>query len=592
MSTGLKGTPLSQLLPRMQPLPQSVKPAAEVAQGPLGLTAETHRVADVVIRTLAELGVDTFYGIPGGAIASCYDACLDYPGVRVVNARHETGAVMMAMGHARVGGSLPGVLMTSGPGITNAITGLAAAHADGIPLIAIGGEVPRKNFGRGALQEGSRYQLDILGMVRSVTKFSAEVTNPRAAATLVRKAVATARSGRQGPVFLSLPLDVASEKVQSINAHTHVSTHFDLDEESITLAAEALQTADRGLILVGSGARHPEAVRWIGTLAASLQMPVATTPKGKGCFPESDPLSLGVFGFGGHPSATDYLTEGVDTLLCIGCGLGETGTNSWSPMLQPSRTFIQVDIDAAQIGKNYQVDYGLVGPSHLVLRALASKVSRRVRPLVTSGIRYIDPESTEDESLPLKPARVLSLLQELFPANTIYTSDIGEHAIYALHYLKTQDPNQFLVHTGLGSMGSGIGSAIGAKLARPDRPVVSVCGDFGFQMHGMELATCVQEGIGVVFAIFNDARMRMVESGLSRIFGRSGRMDSPRVDFAALARAVGAKGYTVRTPEDLRSLPISDFGGDGPVVLDIDIDPESAFPVHGRIAQIKNFASS
>lgn len=586
MSTGLKGAPTSQLLPRR------VLAEAPVTPLPVALPNETFRVADVIIQTLSELGVDTFYGIPGGAIASCYDACLDHPDLRVINARHETGAVMMAMGHARVGRGLPGVMMTSGPGVTNAITGLAAAYADGIPLVALGGEVPRKNFGRGALQEGSRYHLDILGMVRSVTKFSAEITNPRAAATLVRKAVATALSGRQGPVFLSLPLDVASERVQSIHAHTHVSTHFDLDEESITLAAEALQVAERGLILVGSGARHPEAVRWIGTLAASLQMPVATTPKGKGCFPESDPLSLGVFGFGGHPSATDYLNEGVDTLLCIGCGLGETGTNSWSPMLQPSRTFIQVDIDAAQIGKNYQVDYGLVGPSHLVLRMLASKVTRRVRPATTTGIKHFEPETTRDDTLPLKPGRILTLLQEIFPKNTIFTSDIGEHAIYALHYLKTEDPNQFLVHTGLGSMGSGIGSAIGAKLARPDRPVVSICGDFGFQMHGMELATCVQEGIGVVFAVFNDARMRMVESGLSRIFGRSGKMDSPRVDFAALARAMGARGYTIRTPEELLSIPDEDLRGDCPVVLDIEVDPESAFPVHGRIAQIKNFANS
>jgi len=158
---------------------------------------QNQRVADVIVDTLLELGVDTFYGIPGGAIASVYDALLDHPSVKVINTRHETGATFMAMGHSRLSGALPCVLVTSGPGVTNALTGLAAANADGVPLIAIGGEVPKKNFGRGALQEGSRYQLDLLGMVRSVTKFSAEISNPRAASTLVMKAVATARSGRQ-----------------------------------------------------------------------------------------------------------------------------------------------------------------------------------------------------------------------------------------------------------------------------------------------------------------------------------------------------------------------------------------------------------
>ncbi|MFZ5469740.1 MAG: thiamine pyrophosphate-binding protein, partial [Myxococcota bacterium] len=198
------------------------------------------RVADVVVQTLAELGVNTYYGIPGGAISTVYDALLDQKGVRVINTRHETGAVFMAMGHSRAGGGLPCVLMTSGPGITNALTGLAAAHADGIPLIAIGGEVPRKNFGRGALQEGSRYQLDILGMARSVTKFCAELSNPRAATTTIRRAVATALSGRQGPVLISLPLDVANERVAPTRAPLHVSTSFDLDQDTIAAVAEAL----------------------------------------------------------------------------------------------------------------------------------------------------------------------------------------------------------------------------------------------------------------------------------------------------------------------------------------------------------------
>ena len=553
------------------------------------------RVADIIVRTLSELGVDTYYGIPGGAIASTYDALLDYPTLRIINTRHETGAVFMAMGHSRVGGTLPCVLMTAGPGITNAITGLAAAHAEGIPLIAIGGEVPRKNYGKGALQEGSRYNLDVLGMVRSVTKFSAEVTNARGAATLVRKAVSTALSGRQGPVFISLPLDIANERVPPIRSSTSVSTQFSIDDEMLEGAAQVLQQAERGVILVGSGARHPEAVRLIGTVAATLQMPVITTPKAKGLFPESDPLSLGVFGLGGHASATEYLEAGVDVLLCIGCGLGETGTNSWSPILQASRSFIQIDIDAGQIGKNYQVDYGLVGPAHVLLRGLASRLRRKRYTLGLApqprGVRYYELETAHTDVVPLKPAWVLSALQQIVPDDTIYASDIGEHTMFAIHYLRVDHPDGFLVNTGLGSMGSGIGAAIGAKMAMPNRPVVSICGDYGFQMHGNEVATCVHHQIGVVFAVMNDARMRMVESGQSRVFGRSGMLHSHKVDFAAMARGMGARGYNIRTPEDFRALPEDLVRSNIPTVLDIEIDPAAAFPVNGRVSQIRHFSA-
>lgn len=565
----------------------SLVPVVQLAKAP-----EKLRVADVIVQTLKQLGVTTFYGIPGGAICPIYDALVDHPELRVINTRHETGAAFMAMGHSKVGGSLPCILMTSGPGITNALTGLASAFADGVPMIAIGGEVPRKNFGRGALQEGSSSHLDILGMVRSVTKFSAEISNPRAAASIVRKAVATALSGRQGPVFLSLPLDIANERVLPMKSASQVSTQFSLDEETISKAAEALQTCDRGLILVGSGARNPEAVRLVGTLAATLNLPVATTPRAKGLFPETDPLSLGVFGFGGHPSASEYLEKGFDTMIAIGCGLGETGTNSWSPVLQPSRTFIQIDIDAAQIGKNYQVDYGLVGPSHLVLRSLVSKITRR-RPTLRDegGVRYLNAQDLVDDSTPLKPARVIRALQEIVPADTIFTSDIGEHTIFALHYLRIDRPDGFLVSTGMGSMGSGIGAAIGAKVVKPDRPVVAICGDYGFQMSGMDLSTCVQSGIGVVFAIFNDARMRMVESGQSRVYGRTGVMHGPRVDFAMMARSVGARSVSVRTAADLEAIPAEWLNSAVPLVLDIELDPASAFPIHGRVAQMKNFAS-
>lgn len=567
----------------------SVKPGSSSSSSShLRVAPVARRVANIIVDTLRDLGVTDYFGIPGGAITPIYDALLDAQGVRLLHNRHETGALFMAAGCSLMG-RLPCVLVTSGPGLTNAITGLASAFADGVPLLVLGGEVARKNFGRGALQEGSKYELDLQAMVRSVTKYSATIMNPRSAASVVRRAVGTALSGRRGPVFLSLPIDVASETVVPSVSSSQVSTSFVLDEHLVDRAARALMASRRGLILVGSGARHPMAVTQIRILAEMLQMPVATTPKGKGLFPERNPLSLGVFGYGGHLSANSYLQSGPDVIFAIGCGLGETSTNSWNPTLQPTGAFIQIDIDGSQIGKNYHVDLGLVGAAHQVLPSVISRL--RSRPVAAGGSRivYHAPEDAIEERAALHPARVMTLLQQHFPPDTIFTSDIGEHLMFALHYLKIDMPDGFLAGIGMGSMGSGIGMAVGAKYAAPDRPVVSICGDYGFQMFGMELNTCVQYGIGVVFAVLNDSRMRMVEAGFERTYSRHLSVDGPLVDFAALARAHGAHGVVIRTEEDFAALGPEVFEGAKPVVLDIRIDPEVMFAISGRVEQLGNF---
>jgi acetolactate synthase I/II/III large subunit len=574
----------------MSQVAPSSRPASGTSSSAhLRVAPTSRRVANIIVDTLRELGITNYFGIPGGAITPIYDALIDTPGVRLVHNRHETGSLFMAAGSSLMG-KIPCVLVTSGPGLTNAITGLASAFADGIPVVVIGGEVASRNFGRGALQEGSKYELDLQAMVRSVTKYSATILNPRSAAAVVRRAVGTALSGRRGPVFLSLPIDVASESVVPSVSSSQVSTTFVLDEHLVERAAKALMTSRKGLILVGSGARHPMAVTQLRILAEMLQIPVATTPKGKGLFPERNPLSLGVFGYGGHLSANKYIQEGPDLIFAVGCGLGETATNSWNPTLQPTGTFIQIDIDGSQIGKNYHVDLGLVGAAHQVLPSIISHLrSRPITAGAASRIVYHAPDDATVDRPALHPARVMSLLQAHFPADTIFTSDIGEHLMFALHYLKVDMPDAFFAGMGLGSMGSGIGMAVGAKYAAPDRPVVSICGDYGFQMFGMELNTCVQYGIGVVFAVLNDGRMRMVEAGFERIFGRHLSVDGPMVDFAALARAHGAEGLVIRSAEDFAQLGPEVFQGVRPVVLDIRIDPEATFAISGRAQQLGNF---
>jgi acetolactate synthase-1/2/3 large subunit len=269
--------------------------------------------------------------------------------------------------------------------------------------------------------------------------------------------------------------------------------------------------------------------------------------------------------------------------------LGETSTNNWSRLLQASDTFIQIDIDSAQIGRNYRVDLGLIGPADRALGALLDRLPDRSAERRTFGITYREPAQLSVDRAPLHPARVVRLLQERMPADTVFTSDIGDHLLFAIHYLRIEQPDGFIANVGFGSMGSGLGSAIGAKVACPDRPVVAICGDHGFQMYGMELVTCVQNRIGVVFAVFNDARMTMVESGFMDVYGRGQDLGSARVDLARLASALGAHGFHVRSADDLASLPLELLCGDIPTVLDIELDPAVSFGLAARDAALKHF---
>ncbi|MBX3274643.1 MAG: thiamine pyrophosphate-binding protein [Sandaracinaceae bacterium] len=549
------------------------------------------RCADVVVEALVRAGVDVFIGVPGGAISPVYDALVERDDVRVVHARHETTAMFMAIGHARMRpGSLPCVLTTSGPGVTNALTGVAAAFGEGVPVLVLGGEVPTSKFGRGALQEGTAEAIDVVGMMRSVTRVAQPMTLAMRAPFQIAAAARAARSGRPGPVFLSLPLDVAVTPIPASYALVEEPEPPRVPSaEAIERAAELLARANRPLLLAGSGARG--AANELAALARHLGAPVITSPKAKGVVDEGAGLCLGVFGYGGHPSALEWLqAEPPDVVLAVGCGLNEVSTNSWSSLVAGTRAFVQIDLDPEQFGRNYRTDLALLGDARATLAALATQLPGAPRPVRSYTVRRYEPEREEDDSVPLAPARALAVLQAAMPPDTVYTVDIGEHLLFAIHYLRVAAPDGFITSVALGSMGSGIGAAVGAKLARPERPVVAICGDYGFQMYGMDLNTCVQERLGVVFFVMNDHRMRMVEAGIDRIYGRGLRMDGPVVDFAVAARAHGAHGALATSAEELRRA-LEGRAPDVPLVVDVRIDPGAGFPVNARVAEISNFAS-
>lgn len=555
------------------------------------IPAAPMRCADVLVDALAQAGVDTVYGVPGGAISPIYDALVDRTDIRVVHVRHETNALFMAVGHTRMRpGALPCVLVTSGPGVTNAVTGLAAALGEGASVLVLGGEVPKSKFGRHALQEGSAEAIDVVGMVRSVTRYAETITLPGRAAFQLAAAARAARSGRGGPAFLSLPLDVAMAPVHPARSALQGVERRAVDPSTLQAATVALRSAVRPLVLVGSGARG--AAEELRALVGALRLPVITSPKAKGIVPEDDPLCLGVFGYGGHPSTLEWLrAHPPDVVLALGCGFSEPSTNSWSPLLQASRVMIQVDVEPAQFGRNYRTDLAVQADCADVVSALRARLADQPPwDLDPRGVRYIEPHTRTEDRDPLSPARVLTVLQEEVADDTVFTCDIGEHLLFAIHHLRLRHADQLIASLALGSMGSGINAAIGAKLAAPQRTVVSISGDYGFQMYGMELNTCVQEGLGVVFVILNDDRMRMVEAGIERIYGRGLPMHGPSVDFAALARAHGADGAIAHSVESLRTA-LRAAAPDRPLVIDVRIDPTSTFPVNARVQEISNFTA-
>lgn len=550
--------------------------SAEVLRAP-SPTAEPRRTADILIDILVDAGVEVIFGLPGGSIAPIEDALLNQKKIRSITTRHEAGAVFAAAGYARATGKLAAVMVTSGPGVTNALTGLASAMADGLPVLVIAGEVAKKSYGKGALQESSAYGLDIVHAARPLAKLAFEIPDASSAPAMFRRAIATALSGTPGPVLVTIPLDVSTAPIMAPVVDVNPRIIFEPETRTIEKVARALAGAKRGLLFVGSGARGGDGPRRVRELAERLQIPVMTTPKAKGVFPETHPLSLGVFGWGGHPSANEYLVGGVDVLMAIGTGLGEAATNNWSDLLKGSEHFIQLDAEARRIGRSYPVTIGVAGFVEDTLPLIQEQLDAlavRARATKQFGVRRAD---TGDVVLvgsenKISPQRALWELQQVLPRNTLYSADMGDHTFFALHHLEIDQPDGFVTMLGLASMQSGIGAAVGMKVGRPNRTVVSVCGDGCFAMGIGDVATAAQEKLPIIVAVLNNEHYGMVEAGHMAIYGRTPAFGTAPMDIAGVARAIGAEAAIIERPNQILELGLGALARRVPVVLDIRID--------------------
>ncbi len=557
-------------------------------------------VAQLLLAHLKGEGVRAVFGIPGGPVTPLFDALYHEPAVRTIASRHEAGAAFMALGYARATGRLGACCLTTGPGATNAVTAVAAAKTDGLPVLVLTAQVATTVFGRGSLQDSSESGVDTVQIFRPVTKMSAMVASAENAGHLLRQAIRLAMTGRRGPVHLSVPTDLMRRFAP---AETPLPAEYRpisraVDRDAVQECAERLLSARKPAILAGHGVNLAGAQPELLALAERLAIPVATTPKGKGAFPETHPLSLRVFGLASSPWAESYLlSPDVDVLLVLGSSLHENSTQGWDRRLAEGRAVIQQDVDASVIGRNYPVSTAIVGDAKSALRELLLSVRR---PGYRSAVarrraaydaaqrgapRYLDPAAMLSEQAPVKPQRLMRLLDGAFPEDALIFLDVGNHTLWATHYLTANGRNAFAHNWGeFAAMGYGVAAPVGAKLGAPERPVVAVVGDGGFAMAGMEVSAAVTYGVPVLWVVLNDGRLNAVHQGQSAQYeGRTIGTEFHRMDVAGVAAALGAWSRRVTDPRDVAPAVAEALESGRPAVLDVWIDADEPSPLQSRI---------
>ena len=558
-------------------------------------------VVEVLLDRLEAEGVEYIFGVPGAALTPLYEALLKRTAIQHILAKHEEGAALMAAGYARVSGKLGVCCATTGPGGTNALTGIASAYADSLPVLMVTGQAATQFFGKGAFQESSSQGIDLVQVFQPVTKRSVMLHHAERFPALLHEALSLARTGRPGPVHLNLPADFMKESVVSTPPRLQRPPSRSADRASVHEAVKVLATAERPAILAGHGVTLSQAAEPLRQLAERLRIPVATTPKAKGVFPEDHPLSLGVFGFAGHVHAETYLLQSnIDVLLVLGTGMGEWSTHAWSSQLQPTRALIQVDLDAAIIGRNYHVEVGVVGDVAEVLTLMTEalgggereKSTRALESLRQSTPRFLDEEPDEEDSAPVKPQHLIREMRRAMTDDALLFVDIGNAMSWAGHYFQVRRPNSYVVAMGLAAMGSGLAGAIGGKLAAPDRPVVALVGDAAFAMNGTEVHTAVEHDVPVIWIVLNDGGHAMILHGESLLLGRHLEACRFRVPLriAALGAALGARTFPVETRSAFRAAFAEALEAGVPCVIDVRIDPREVPQTLSR--RVKTLAAS
>ncbi|RUM57390.1 MAG: biosynthetic-type acetolactate synthase large subunit [Persephonella sp.] len=544
------------------------------------------RGADIVIDVLLEEGVDTVFGLPGGAIMEVYDALFDAP-LKNILARHEQAASHMADGYARATGKVGVVLATSGPGATNLVTGIATAYMDSVPMVAITGQVPTHYIGTDAFQEA-----DVVGITRPITKHNFLVTDIKDLALILRQAFYIARTGRPGPVLVDIPKDI-TQQVYDYKIPTEKDVeaslpgykpHYEGNPSQIKKAAELIRKAKRPVLYVGGGAVLSGASEEIKELVELTRIPLTTTNMAKGIFDEEHPLALHMLGMHG----TYYANMSVyysDLLIAVGARFDDRVTGKIQEFA-PEAKIIHIDIDPASISKNITVDVPIVGDVKLVLQKLIKELKKKPIEWVKAREQWIKQIEKWKEKHPLtyqksdkiiKPQYVIEEIYRATKGEAIITAGVGQHQMWAAMFYKYKFPRQFLNSGGLGTMGYGFPAAVGAKLGKPDKKVIAIEGDGSFIMNVQDLITAVQYRIPVIIALINNSFLGMVRQWQQLFYDSrySSVCLATQPDFVKLAESFGAVGLRATKPSEVSKVINEALKvNDRPVLIDFVVDRE------------------
>ena len=542
------------------------------------------RGGEAIIESLKNMGVKTIFGYPGGQTIPFYDMLYDADMDHIL-VRHEQCAAHAADGYARASGRVGVCLATSGPGATNLVTGIGTAYMDSSPIVAITGQVPTHLIGNDAFQEA-----DIIGITMPIVKYSYQPKNPDMIPSIIKSSFEIASTGRPGPVLIDVPKEVQEGELTEFKDDLIETPGYNPTVKGnirqIKKASELIKQSKKPMILAGAGVIISNACCELKKLAETINAPVMTSLLGKGAFDETSDLALGMLGMHGRKVSNDYINES-DLLIAIGVRFSDRTTGRLDSFA-PDTKVIHIDIDPAEIGKNVEVDLPIVGDARNTLSSLNKvlkdyKSSPEVNEwadMIKQKKKELLPRVTYDD-VPLKPQTVIKEIAEALNPEAILTTDVGQNQMWAAHFFDTQKPRKFISSGGLGTMGFGFPAAIGAKVACPDDPVVSINGDGGFLMVCQELATVREYDIPVIAMVLENRTLGMVYQWQSLLYDErhSQTLLGNSPDFVKLAESFGVNAERITKPGETKEALSKAIKDNEPILLDVVIDSEEALPM-------------